>query len=398
MSRSPSRRVALYSHDGMGLGHLRRNLAIAGAIVESDPESSALVVAGAHEANAFPLPPRCELLTLPALRKDAAGRYGARRGAMSLRRLTETRAAAIEGAIDAFSPGVLLVDKWPCGALRELEPLLGRLRSREGVRCVLGLRDVLDEPATVEHEWKRDGHDRALGRYFDAVWVYGDPEVFDATVQYPVLAPYRNRIRFTGYLGCAKKDNEEEVRALRTRLRGMTDRIALCLVGGGQDGGELARSFLASVPPSDMTSILVTGPFLPRDTRRELENSTKRRPRTHLLRFSRAIGALIRRADRIISMGGYNTVCEILAAGKHPLLVPRVAPRSEQWIRAERMRHAGAVDAIHPDELHPGLLSKWLAADPPPTTPSAIDLGGMQRIPELLREVVLQSRAVECEG
>ena len=41
-------RVLLYSHDSVGLGHLRRNLAIAGEIAATFPNSSVLVVTGSQ--------------------------------------------------------------------------------------------------------------------------------------------------------------------------------------------------------------------------------------------------------------------------------------------------------------------------------------------------------------
>ena len=45
-------------------------------------------------------------------------------------------------------------------------------------------------------------------------------------------------------------------------------------------------------------------------------------------------------------MGGYNTVCEVLSFQKQALIVPRVRPRSEQWIRAERLRDLQLIDVI----------------------------------------------------
>ena len=54
----PNLRVALYSHDTMGLGHLRRNLVIASALADSGLNATSLLITGAHEANFFSLPPR----------------------------------------------------------------------------------------------------------------------------------------------------------------------------------------------------------------------------------------------------------------------------------------------------------------------------------------------------
>ena len=50
-------------------------------------------------------------------------------------------------------------------------------------------------------------------------------------------------------------------------------------------------------------------------------------------------------------MGGYNTLCEVLSAGAPAVVVPRVAPRLEQLIRARVFERRGLVRMIHPDAL-----------------------------------------------
>jgi len=49
-------------------------------------------------------------------------------------------------------------------------------------------------------------------------------------------------------------------------------------------------------------------------------------------------------------MGGYNTYCEILSFDKPALIVPRVAPRAEQLIRAQRASELGLVEMLLPEE------------------------------------------------
>jgi len=74
--RPPRRkcRVALYSHDAMGIGHVRRNLLIAEALIATSRCTSALIIAGAREAAAFSLPAGVDCLTLPSVGKDQTGR------------------------------------------------------------------------------------------------------------------------------------------------------------------------------------------------------------------------------------------------------------------------------------------------------------------------------------
>src|SRR5215831_4362720 len=71
-------RIALYSHDTMGVGHMRRNLLIAAALARLRSPAVILLIAGAREVNAFGVPPGVDCLSLPALRKEGNGQYQAR--------------------------------------------------------------------------------------------------------------------------------------------------------------------------------------------------------------------------------------------------------------------------------------------------------------------------------
>ena len=63
----------------------------------------------------------------------------------------------------------------------------------------------------------------------------------------------------------------------------------------------------------------------------------------------------------MISMGGYNTVCEILATETPALVVPREVPRLEQLIRAEALRDARALDVMRTPQVTPETLGAWVA-------------------------------------
>jgi len=270
--------------------------------------------------------------------------------------------------------------------------VLESLRAKRRTRLVLGLRDVLDDPLTLQSQWARAQNQDAIRLYYDAIWVYGDPAVYDAVREYAFAPEVAAKVRYTGYL---------DQRA-RLSVAGLKDkdavaapglppgRLALCLVGGGQDGRELAEAFVEADLPPNTNGIVVTGPCMPAEVRRRLCRAAARRPRRRVVRFMREPTRLLRHADHVIAMGGYNTVCEILSFGKPALIVPRVKPRCEQLIRAERLRARGLVEVLHPADLNPAALSAWLARVPAAVVPARgrIDLNGLDRIPRLLRELL----------
>ena len=102
--------MAFYSHDAVGLGHIRRNLALARRLVEAGSARSALLIGGAREAGVLPVPPGVESLTLPALRKSPQGQYHSRSLGVSLQALLHLRSETIATALDAYAPDALVVD------------------------------------------------------------------------------------------------------------------------------------------------------------------------------------------------------------------------------------------------------------------------------------------------
>src|SRR5687767_14957365 len=159
-SRRPAR-IALYSHDALGMGHMRRNALIAKSLVEGPAHAAALLISGAKESDAMSLAPGIDCLTLPALIKDPNGSYRSRNLAIPRSDLIDIRSRTIKAALEAFRPDLFIVDKLPRGAFGELDAVLESLQ-REGTRCVLGLRDILDDPATVEREWRDSRSEEAV--------------------------------------------------------------------------------------------------------------------------------------------------------------------------------------------------------------------------------------------
>jgi len=384
-------RIALYSHDAMGIGHLRRNQLIARALADAPLKATVLLIAGAREAGLFPLASGLDCLTLPSLSKDLNGRYGSRSLHLDLRHLVRLRSEVIRAAIDEFQPHLLIVDKLPRGALNELDDALEHVKSRSTTRCVLGLRDVLDEPEVVRREWQTAANEEVIQRYFDAVWVYGDPAVYNAAVEYGFSPRVAAKVRYTGYFDQRARIAYAEAAAAPDPLQGLglpPGRLTLCLVGGGQDGEALADAFSRAPLPRDMNAVLLAGPYLPRKMSATIRSRTAG-SRFRLVDFVAEPELLFSRADRVVAMGGYNTVCEILSFEKPALIVPRIKPRREQVIRAARLRDLGLLQMLLPEEATPERIGAWLKDDVrPPAALDRLDFSGLSRVPELVSELL----------
>jgi len=383
-------RVALYSPGMVGFGHIRRNASIAQALLGSRPESVIVMIAEARQIGALPMPAGVDYVTLPALRKEADGSRRPRFLNVSDQDLVTLRESVIRSALEAFEPDVLIVDHLPLGAARELTRTLEQLQERGTTRCVLGLRDVLQDPETVRRTWSEQGHAEAIRDYYDAVWIYGDPAVYDPVREYGVLDPVAAKVRYAGYLDERPRLQFAAIHADPLLATLPPGKLALCVVGGGHDGAALAEAFVQADLPPDTTGVVVTGLYMPEESRERLRRRAERHPRLRVFEFLPEPAALIQRAERVVCMAGYNTACEVLSFEKHALMVPRVHPNVEQWIRAQRLRDLGLVDVLHPDQLSPRALTEWLARDlgPPPASGSRVDLGGLTRLPGLVAELL----------
>lgn len=391
----PRLRIALYSHDTQGLGHIRRNLAIAGALADGLDDPAILLLSGTHVAGSFQLPPGSDCLTLPALGKDLQGNYEARSLGLSLTQLMRLRASLLSSALASFRPDLLIVDKVPYGVFDELKPALQAVRANGKTRCVLGLRDILDDPTTTRREWLANESDAAIRRYYDAIWVYGDPSVYNLAAEYELADDIAAKVRYTGYLNRFQSTaaaNPEDAAQLHNLVGHR--KLALCAVGGGQDGYPIAQAFAQATMPADTVGIVMAGPFMPAQARTALHQIADRRDRLHVIDFSADPEAMLRRADAVVAMAGYNTTCEILATRKRALLVPRTKPRLEQWIRAERLNQLGLLDLVHPAVLTPGHVAGWLSQQHVAQHDqiSAVDLNGLARLPALAIELMAAPR------
>lgn len=398
----PAMRIALYSPGMVGLGHLRRNLLLVRRFAAALPDAAFLLIAEAREVGIFALPDNVDCVSLPAIQKSASGRCASRRLAVDLPTLKGLRSAVVQAAVEQFEPDVLIVDHLPGGALGELLPSLPRL-ARSGCTLVLGLRDILEEPWRVRLEWERAGHLQVVEDFYDAVWIYGDPRVYDPVTEYGLPPAVVAKAEFMGYLNPVAVPSTdaapEDADVLAAQLL-EAGRTVLCQVGGGGDGQRLAEAFLEADLPAGWSGVLLTGPFMPRGVREALARRALERP--HPVRVLNLIAEpteLLRRVSRVITMGGYNSVCEVLALGKQALVVPRTHPRQEQLLRAARMASLGLVDALDPERLTPDALSAWLARPEQPRTGPAptVDLGGLERATRSLL-AILSARAARLRA
>lgn len=356
-------RVLAYSHDGYGLGHFRRNSRLVAGLRRCRPDAEALLVTGAKAAGRMPVPAGYRVLQLPAVVKVANGRYAADGHHASVEEVIARRSELIADAVEGFRPDVLLVDRYPRGMHDELDAALQALRRvSPRARTVLGLRDILDEPEAVRREWASAGHDAAIRDLYDRVLFYGDRAVFDPIGAYGLSADIAAKATFTGYLGDDLTAFEAD--EIRARFARPGRRLVVCMLGGGRDAHHVADAFLSAflgLGAEGWDALLVTGPYMTGQDVARLRAHPAAAMVPILEMVSQAPDHLAA-ADVAVCMGGYNTMCEVVALAVPTVAVPRVRPRREQLMRCERFAERGLISYLRPEDLRPQELEAAIAA------------------------------------
>ncbi|MBK7951872.1 MAG: hypothetical protein IPK00_24725 [Deltaproteobacteria bacterium] len=308
-----------------------------------EPRPHVLMISGAMEAGRFPKPDGVDVITLPALAKLERSRYVSRSLGVAIEDMIALRSQTIRAAAASFGPDVFVVDNVPRG-----------------------------------------------------VWVYGDPSVVELGVEYDFSNDVRRKLHYVGYLDRRPMTDLDATsgpsRPARSPLVALPGRpFVLCLVGGGEDGGRLADAFTRVSPDrcGGLARVILLGPFMPEVVRAELHRRASLDRSLTILDFADDPTVLIAEARAVISMGGHNSISEILSYEKPALIVPRVVPRREQWIRAHRLAGRGVVDVCEPEELSPERLEEWIekGSSRRPTGASRVDMGGIHRLRALFRGV-----------
>ena len=357
-------RILMYSHDSIGLGHMRRNANIASEILRVRPDASVLMLLGCPAGLVFELPRGVDFVKLPSLVKLSRDEWRPDRLGITGERLRDLRERLIREAIAGFDPNLILVDHMPAGVWNELTGVLGECR--RGLRradIVLGLRDILDAPEATRQGWRKTGADRAIAELYDELFIYGEQRLFNTARIYDLDALAPGRVSYVGYVSALAR--ADEACAIRARLAPADRPLVLISGGGGRDAFPVISSALSGLAglPEDRrpAALVVAGPLMAPDLR------------THLRHQAEAVGAayrdrvanfptLLAASDFLLGMGGYNSAIEAAAAGVPALLVPRRGPSAEQLTRARIFAARGLADMVPPDMATAEVLGARLGA------------------------------------
>jgi len=374
---SRSKRVLIYSHDSFGLGHVSRCRTIANALVEADQSVSVLILSGSPMIGSYEFRSGIDFVRVPGVVKQIdTGEYDSANLRVGVEHTMELRTRIIRDTADIFRPDLFIVDKEPLGLRGEVGPALRLLKDR-GTPLVLGLRDVMDDPAALAQEWERKKIVPALRDLYDEIWIYGLPQINKPLTGIDVPPSVRHKMVYTGYL-----HRELPLHAdIPHEIEEIDGQFILVTPGGGGDGEDLVDWVLAAYehdPHIPYGAVIVFGPFMSATAREAFKDRAAKFKNIRTLTFTNNLGALMHHAAGVVAMGGYNTFCEILSFDKRAIIVPRTKPRLEQFIRARAARNIGLIEMLDADKgRDPHAMATALRQLPQQGLPSDVVVPGL---------------------
>jgi predicted glycosyltransferase len=312
----------------------------------------------------------------------------------SLEEVQEERTNLLYSLFEKTTPDLFMVELYPFGRKRfhfELLPILEAIRRGDfgSTRVVCSLRDILvekDDQEFYEHRVLD-----ILNKYFGALLVHADSTLVSLDETFARTADIKIPVVYTGYV--TARPSGDDGAHIRKRLELQENELLIVAsAGGGRVGADLLRAVLdAHTRLAEFRQLrlcVFTGPFMPEGDFSALEGKATSVPGVHLSRFTTEFLSFLAAADLSISMAGYNTCMNILAA-EVPALVWPFGQNREQRLRAQKLAARGGLKLLSQEDLEPSrlavLMEKALKTGRDSVKPS-VDLAGAEVTARWLEE------------
>ncbi|MDA4843791.1 glycosyltransferase family protein [Hoeflea poritis] len=238
------------------------------------------------------------------------------------------------------SPDILVTEAFPFGRRQmhfELLPLMeAAIAMQPRPKIFASVRDILQEGNKPSKD--RQSVD-LLRRYFDAVLVHGDDQLVDLSATFPLVDEISDLVHYTGIV----------TPQLTDEILDADDQYDVVVsAGGGLLGRELlfaAAEAKAMSPLSDARWCLLTGPFGDAG-----ENERLAGYGLTVLQFVPDLYRLLKTARLSVSLAGYNTVADIMAAGCRCIMAPQWNDKETEQLRRAQLLDARGLAVMLPHE------------------------------------------------
>lgn len=332
----------IYAQDGRGLGHVSRSAAIGMALRRLYPKLKVLLLTGFRETQMLLGECPLDWMKLPSYETlIEKGRARGKIGNMNLKNcyLGPAREKFIESIIWEFRPRLILVDHLPLGRKDELSSSL-ILSLDTDTRWVLGMRSISGDDNKLWSEESR----KTFKKHYDSLLWYGDKSI----------------------LGSANCDRLESVFSIQARVTGYVSRF-MEIIHWQKDGIKGASNVVSLPWMAKETKSLLNTIFGTLNKMGDRYGHWRffvnmKDLSTHAAQEKEAIENLhfcsfeqlsdqyfnaLKNANLLITYGGYNSLCDVIAAGVPSIVVTRTLNDQEQEEHVKSLKEAAGEQIIN---------------------------------------------------
>lgn len=352
----PEKRVLIYVQHLLGIGHIRRAMALARAMIEDGLEVC-LVTGGMPTPDLKLVGGR--IVQLPPIRAldhkftklvdDQDRQVGPE--------LERQRRDMLLAVLDDFRPHAIITELYPLGRRKmtfELEPLIEAARALSPRPLIISsVRDILVRSP------KSGRAEEAIGRvkkWYDHVLVHSVESIISLEGSYPEVTAIRDKMTYTGFVAAAADISSSAASAANEIL----------VSAGSGVGGDQLYDIALSLTESDINVAgdgvvwrVLVGWHVAEDKYLALKaRGDVLGPRVVVERARPDFSGLLYSCLLSVSQCGYNTAMEVLRANARAVMVPFDAfVETEQMLRAQLLVKAGRIEMVKTADLTTGTLT-----------------------------------------
>ena len=361
------KKILFYCQHLLGIGHVTRSLAICKELAE---EFETHFIQGGPSVNRSIEHDNFRHFYLHPLLIGLKSRklYDPQRK-HSLEQVWEKRKIEIDKILTS-KYDFLIVELFPFGRNNfhdEIVSLIQKIKSKNPtIKVLCSIRDILIDRKDPE---KRDeAYAEVINAYFDYVLVHSDPQYIKFDESFSAVDLIKDKIVYTGYVTEGKCFTNQ-----------YTGNGVLVSMGGGAISREIVEVFLPVAQLlTEYDFHFITGPYTSEDIKSRLVSMSTTHANIVLKPFTDHFESVLSQAALSVSLGGYNTVMNILNTRTRAIILP-YKDTVEQGMRVGVLQKSGFLRVLESEEHDPevcrSIVIEMMESD---YTKSQIDLSGSE--------------------
>lgn len=248
----------------------------------------------------------------------------------------------LKTCIDRLGPKFFITSHFT-GIQDELLPSLKYMETLGNIYRILAWRDVPSSPAVIE-EWKSDGLEEIIARFYDSVLILGEREIWDISKYCTFTAPIDQKIKYLGYVVPPYLPSRKKVR---------TRKEAVVSFGGGENRTNLIDEplpkIIAACSELGLTVCIFVGMYWSEEVVKKISRLACENvlitPFVDHTKYLEQVAS----SEIVFVSGGYNSVFEALAIGVPTVVVEDISPSfilAEITTRSRALLNCGAIGVI----------------------------------------------------